>query len=495
MNRWAIALGLGLVVIVPVGLWARARSARNPGPGELSAVTVERGTVKLTVTADGTLQPRTTVQVKSYAGGRVDVLAVEVGDTVKAGDLIANIDRTDSLAAYDQAMADLAAAQARLRQAREEARVQPSLTSAAIAQAEASYDATRKELARLQEATHPQTRVQAQANLEKARANVDYAERELARARELKAKGFVSESEVDAAVNRRDLARAELAAAQEGWDTLDRQLSAELQAAQARVSQAKAALDRARTDAVQDELRRADVVSAEAQVARAQAAVVNAKTILEYTTITAPRDGVILQKFVEEGTIVTSGKSSVTQRTDIVLLGDVSEMVLEVSLDEADVGLVRVSQEAAITVDALPDDRFHGRITRIDPQAVTEQNVTTVLVTVRIDERDERLKPGMTATCEFLIGRAENVLVLPNLALRESRGEQTVLVRQGEEVVPTPVEVGLVGDNLTEIRGGVEEGMEVVLPFGGPGSHEREDWARERGRRMGGAGGFVRSTR
>jgi HlyD family secretion protein len=495
VRRRTIGVALAIVILAAAGLWARSRSARNPGSGMAATLSVERGTVELTVTADGTLQPKTTVNVKSYAGGNVDVLAVEVGDIVRKGDLIAKIDPTDSLAAYDQATADLAAAEARLRQAREQARVQPSLTSAAIAQAEASHRSAVKDLARLEEATHPQARVQAETNLQKARANLDLAEAEFVRAQELKAEGFVSESEVDAAVNRRDLARADLASAQRQWDTLDQQLKAELEAAQARVAQAKASLDRAEADAVQDQLKEADVASAEAQVARAQAAVTNAKTTLDYTTIVAPRDGVILQKFVEEGTIVTSGRSSVTQGTDIVLLGDVSEMVLEVSLDEADVAMVRIGQKATITVDSLPDDQFHGTIRRIDPQAVTQQNVTTVLVTVRVDDADDRLRPGMTGTCEFLIGRAEDVLVLPNLAVQEQRGEYVVLVRQGEEAVPTPVEVGLVGDNLTEIRAGVEEGAEVVLPFGAPASDERTDWARERGRRMGGAGGFVRSGR
>ncbi len=495
MRRRTIGVALGIAILAAVGLWARSRSAGNPGAGRAATLTVERGTVELTVTADGTLQPRTTVNVKSYAGGNVDVLAVEVGDFVRKGDLIAKIDPTDSQAAFDQAMADLSAAEARLHQAREQAKVQPSLTSAAIAQAEASHRSAVKDLARLEEATHPQARVQAKVNLEKAQANLDLAEAEFARAQELKGEGFVSQSEVDTARNRRDVARADLASAQRQWDTLDQQLKAELEAAQAKVAQAKASLDRAHADAVQDELKVADVASAEAQVRRAQASVTNAKTTLDYTTIVAPRDGVILQKFVEEGTIVTSGRSSVTEGTDVVLLGDVSEMVLEVSLDEADVAMIRGGQKADITVDALPDERFGGTVTRIDPQALTQQNVTTVLVTVRVDDADERLKPGMTATCEFLIGRAEDVLVLPNLAVQEQRGEHVVLVRQGEEAVPTPVEVGLVGDNLTEIRAGLEEGAEVVLPFGGPSPDEHGDRAREMGRRMGGAGGFVRSGR
>jgi HlyD family secretion protein len=461
----------------------------------LEVLTVERGTVELTVTGDGTLQPRTTVQVKSYAGGRVDVLAVDVGDLLQAGDLIARIDPTDSLAAYDQAAADLTAAQARLRQAQQQAAVQPRLTTAAIAQAEASYNVALTDLARMREATHPQARTQARASLTTATANLELAQRELERAQGLRARGFVAESELDVALNQRARAEGELASAQQRWDTLDQELAAELEASEARVTQARASLDRAQADAIQDELRQADVASAEAQVARAQAAVTNAQTALDYTTITAPRDGVILQKYVEEGTFVTSGRSSISQGTDIVLLGDISEMFVEVTLDEADVGLLEIGHVAAVTVDAFIGEQFRARVTRIDPQAVTDQNVTTVLVTVQIDGVDERLKPGMTAGCEFFAERAEDVLFLPNRAFRESDGQQTVLVRQGEEVVPIPVEVGIVGDTTTEIRGGLNEGDEVVLPSLGAPSDDREDWARERGRRMGGAGGFIQSGR
>jgi len=491
MKRRTLVIVVAVILLASAVVWCLIRPGGGTNPNAVQTVTVERGTVALTVSADGVLRPLTTVAVKSYAGGGVDVLAVEVGDEVKAGQLIAKIDPTDTLTTYDQAIADLTTAQARLGQALDQARVQPALTAASIAQAEAGYNATAKDLQRLQDAAHPQARAQARAGLDKAKANLDVAEKELARTRELEGKGFVAESELDAAVNRRDLAKAELESAQEQWDTLEGQLKPDLESAEARVAQAAAALDRARVDAVQDRLKEADVASAKAQVARAQAQVDNARTMLEYTTITAPRNGVILQKYVEEGTIVTSGRSSVTQGTDIVLLGDLTEMFVEVSLDEADVGLVKAGQPAGITVDAIPGERFEGRIKRVDPQAVTEQNVTTVLVTVKVDAPDARLKPGMTASCDFLVRSVEDVLRLPNRAVQRDRGEQSVLVQRDGELTQIPLEVGLVGDEWTEIRGGLAEGDVVVSAINVAGSAP-PDRALERGRRMGGAGGFIR---
>ena len=485
------------------------------------------------------------------------MLAVEVGDEVQAGDLIAEIDPTDSRTTYTQALADLNAAQARLTQAREQADVQPTLTQASINQAEASYNAalkdmqrlqqathlqsraqaraaldsadaslkaTQQELERLQDASHPQATTQARSALDKAEANLGLAETELKRAEDLKERGYIPQSEVDVARNRRDLAKAELASAQKQWDTLptqkateiksaqtridqaqaelastqkrwdtlDAEQAAELQSAQARTDQASAALKRAKADAVQDRLRQADVTSARAQVTRAQAQVDNARTMLDYTTIRAPRTGVIVQKFVEEGTIVTSGRSAVGQGTDILELGDLTKMFVEVHMDEADVAKVRVGQAVTIRVDAFVDEEFAGIVTRINPQASTEQNITTVLVTVQVRQLDARLKPEMTATCEFVVDQVENALYLPSRAVQKMNGQYEVMVAREQGMATAPVKVGLVGDESTEIVAGLKEGDEVIIPQLGGSAGERANRAREMGRRMGGAGGFVR---
>jgi HlyD family secretion protein len=495
MKRMLVPVAVLLVLGTGIALWARARSNAKDNSSSIQTVRVERGTVALTVSADGVLKPLTTVSVKSYAGGRVDVLAVDVGAVVHKGDLIAKIDPTESFTSYEQARADLTKAQAAFNQAAKQAKAQPAMTQASIAQADAAYQAASKDLERLREASHPQDRAQARAALDKAVANLDISEKELARAQRLKSQGYVPQSDVDSALNQRDLAKAELASAQERWDTLTQEQAADLDAAQAKVAQARAALDSARANAVQDELRRGDLEAARATLAQAQAGLdkaladaiqddiqranvtsaragvtratvgeESARTVLGYTTITAPRDGVILEKYVEEGTIVTSGRSSITQGTDIVLLGDISRMFVEVSLDEADAGSVRVGQATDISVDAFPDDPFRGKVTRIDPQAVTEQNITTILVTVEIENPDARLKPGMTASCDFLVDRVDDTLYLPSRAVQQSGQSYFVTILQGKETVSAPVAIGLVGNDRTEILEGLREGAQVVLP-------------------------------
>jgi multidrug efflux pump subunit AcrA (membrane-fusion protein) len=168
-------------------------------------------------------------------------------------------------------------------------------------------------------------------------------------------------------------------------------------------------------------------------------------------------------------------------------------MFVDVSLDEADVAKVRVGQPVKIVVEALPEQRFRGNVTRIDPQAVTTQNITTVLVTVGIDNPGASLKPGMTANCDFLIDRVDDVLYLPSRGVQRAGTKHTAVVIKGAQPVRVPVEVGLVGDERTEIREGLKEGDQVVLAAPGGGQPQsQEDWMRERARRAGGVSGFVR---
>ena len=170
-------------------------------------------------------------------------------------------------------------------------------------------------------------------------------------------------------------------------------------------------------------------------------------------------------------------------------------MFAEVSLDEADVGRAHVGQEVAITIDAFPDKKFKGMVTRISPQAVTQQNITTVLVKVEIENPGAQLKPGMTASCEFLVDEVEDVPYLPSRAVREVMGEYVVSMQKGGQMTEVSVKVGLVGDDRIEIKEGLQEGQEVVLPSLSLQSEEGRDRARERGRRAAGGGSFFRERR
>lgn len=520
-----------IVVIVLLGGWfglSRIRSARTDQP-EKGTYRVERGAVKSVVSASGVIEPLTTVDVKSNAGGRVDLLAVDVGDEVEPGQLIAKIDPTDSQTAYRQATADLSAADAKLSQSKEslrlqseqsrsqirqaeealravrvrltqaesQAKAQPALTSSAIRQAEANYRSAQENLRQLKEAGVPQGISEAKASYDSANAALEKAQRNVERQRNLFAKGFISASQLDSAELEYRTAAAQAESAKKRLDTIDQDYDAQLRAAEARLEQASAALENAKANAVQDTIqeqavlaaraavkqaeaelalaqsnarqitmKEADIRTAQAQVVRSEAEVENARTQLEYTTITAPRRGVILRKYVEEGSIITSGRSSFAgtgEGTSIVQLGDLSRVFVNASVDETDIARVTLGQTVDITLDAYPDEKFEGTVTRIDPQTVVEQNVTTVPVTVEILNPDARLKPGMNATCDFLVDYRKNVLRLPSQLVRDmGEGKYVVTLLKGKEETEKTVEVGVIGDEYTEIVSGLKEGDVVT---------------------------------
>lgn len=523
-------LVLGVAVVAVIVTWvavSKVRSTRATEP-TIETAKVERGTVVNSVSASGLLQCLTTVDVKSNAGGLVDVLAVDVGTVVKAGQLIAKIDPTDSRTALNQAEADLSAAEARLSQSQEslalqkeqqvtqvtqaqqsyeaaaarlaqaeaQAKAQPALTRSAISQAQANYKMAEQNLRQLKESGAPLGTAQAKSADDQAKASVDKAKRNLDRQQGLYDKGFISASQLDTAQLEYEMAKAQAESAKQRVDTVVQDYDAQLQSATARLDQAQAALENAKANAIQDGIRKqdaaaaraaqnqaaaglaatksnarqipikaADIRSSKAQIIRSQAQLDSARMNMDYTTIKAPRAGIILKKYVEAGTIINSGKSSMSGTgagTSVVQLGDLSRMFVLASVDETDVAQVEAGQRVDVSLDAYPDEIFDGVVTRIDPQTVIDQNVTVIPVTVEITNPDARLKPGMNATCQFIVERKEGVLMAPTEAVKDQDGKYTVMVMKDGKQVERGVEVGLAGDDSTEIVSGLKEGERVV---------------------------------
>jgi HlyD family secretion protein len=218
-------------------------------------------------------------------------------------------------------------------------------------------------------------------------------------------------------------------------------------------------------------VRQAEIITADAQIVRAQAAVSQAKTNQEFTEIRSPRDGVVLAKNVEQGTIIASSRGSIGATNAMLQIGDVSKLWIVCNVDETDIAQVSVGQDVSIKVDAYPSQEPSGKVIRIDPQAKVEQNVTLIPVTVEIDDPDVRFKPLMNAECEFIVDEAKGVVTVPNEALKEAEDIYKVQ-KAGPNGKPelgpdgkpkeTEVRVGLAGPDRTEIREGLQAGDKVI---------------------------------
>lgn len=204
------------------------------------------------------------------------------------------------------------------------------------------------------------------------------------------------------------------------------QAEAQVALAQAEYDRQKFLFDRqiiaqAALDTAEASLRtaRANVQSARAQVRQQQAQLRANQATLGRTTITAPIDGIVIDRQIEPGQTVASGLNVAVLFT---LAQDMSRVQALVTVDEADIGSVRVGQPVRFTVDAFADDNFTGEVTQIRVLPTTESSVVAYTVVVEADNPGEKLLPGMTANADIILEEKRNVLRVPNAALRFTPG-------------------------------------------------------------------------
>ncbi|MCG6537934.1 MAG: efflux RND transporter periplasmic adaptor subunit, partial [Syntrophales bacterium LBB04] len=155
--------------------------------------------------------------------------------------------------------------------------------------------------------------------------------------------------------------------------------------------------------------------AAKAQVAQAQAALKTAEINLMYTRIVSPVDGTVVSRNVDVGQTVAA---SFQTPTLFNIAKDLTKMQIDSNVAEADIGRVKVDQPVEFTVDAYPDIIFKGRVSEVRKAPITVQNVVTYDVVVKVDNPDLKLMPGMTANISIIVAKKENVLKIPNAALR-----------------------------------------------------------------------------
>jgi HlyD family secretion protein len=226
--------------------------------------------------------------------------------------------------------------------------------------------------------------------------------------------------------------------------------------------------------------------SAEAGVKQAQAALESAETNLRYSTIRSPIDGIVISRNIDVGQTVAASLQAPTLFT---IANDLRKMEVETNIDEADIGKIHEGQHATFTVDAYPDLPFDGVVTQIRLAPIIQQNVVTYNVVISVDNPELKLKPGLTANVSILVDRRENVLKIPNAALRFHPGftpmengiskrmapasrsaaltntsRATVWIFSAEgKPKPAPIQTGITDGSFTElVAGELREGEQVI---------------------------------
>ncbi|MEO6876981.1 MAG: efflux RND transporter periplasmic adaptor subunit, partial [Gemmatimonadaceae bacterium] len=194
-----------------------------------------------------------------------------------------------------------------------------------------------------------------------------------------------------------------------------------------------------------------------------------ARQALEDATVKAPAEGVVIDKLVSEGTVIASATGSVSGGTTLIHMADLGVVRIRALFNETDIGNVHPGEPANVTVDAYPDRRFTGVVEKIEPQAVVSQNVTMFPVLVNLQNGEGLLKPGMNGEVSVLIDERDQVLAIPNDAIKNTR-----------EAVATGAMLGLSADSVN---------AEMKAQGFSAGANGRGGFGGGAGRRNGGAGG------
>jgi HlyD family secretion protein len=341
---------LGGGAVVTALLWGKNASAND-----YITAKIERTTVEVKVSATGTVQAVTTVQVGSQVSGTVSWLGADFNTQVKKNQVIARLDPAVFQAQVDNSKANVLNAEAAVRGAETEINSQKANLSASRAN---------------QEVTRVQ-RDDALALVKRYKELVNVIS-----GRDLEG----AQAQANAAIGRYEQATAQIA-----------QVQAANESAKAKLEQSKASLTQARAQLDQSQLN------------------------LSHAIIASPIDGVVVSRNVDEGQTVAASLSAPTLFT---IANDLTKMQVLASIDEADVGQIRQGIKADFQVDAYPGETFSGQISQVRLNAQTLQNVVTYSAVIDVANPDLKLRPGMTANITVSVARKDDVLTVPNAALR-----------------------------------------------------------------------------
>jgi HlyD family secretion protein len=417
-----------VVVVTIASIVGYSIFARNRGVVAIQAGRAVRQDLTQTVSANGEIKPKSSVNVSSNMMGRITRLPVKEGDRVKDGQLLVQLESIQSEADVRAAEAALDAAQA-----------ETEGMSASIRSAEAAVTSAKAEITR-------------------SEADVSRAKQIFDRAEQMSKEGLIAKEQFD-----RNKADYDISMAQ-------------LNSARARLAQSEA--QSAQTIKQRD--------SAATRIAQQRSALVRARDQYSKTTIRSTLDGIITYLPVNEGEIAIVGIQN-QPGTTLMTIADLSVITAEVKVDETDIVNVKLGQEAKIKVDALGDRMLVGHVTEVGNSALSRTSGTTAAATgqeakdfkvvITLDEPPQELRPGLSCTATILTATRQQILTAPiqALTIREfdaadppTAGSKKKVEKEGVFVLKNgvalfrPVKTGITGTTDIEILDGLVEGDQIV---------------------------------
>ena len=408
--KWSI---IGLVILALGILLYNKFKPKEEAPNYITTP-AKTGDIERNVMASGKVKALNTVDVGAQVSGEVTRLYVDVGDEVKKGDLIAQIDQVTQ-------KNTLSNQQATLEQGR-----------AGLQSAQAEYFSRKAGLE------------SAQADLASREADLKQAISDYDRLKPLLAQDAISQQEVQTAKTNVDKARASVAAAK-----------AAIKTAQAAVVTAQA-----------------NIASNEADIRKAETNLSTASTDLGYTTIRAPIDGTVVAVVTEQGTTVNANQAAPT----IVTLADLSTVRINAQISEADVINVKAGMPVYFNTIGNPDQKYDAVLTAIEPapeQISTTSSTDSAIYYigyVEVPNPERRFRIDMTAQVYVIIDKASNTLMVPSAAIRKGGGSDSSpngtyvrVLKADDSVEDRPVKVGIDNRVNAQILSGLKAGEAVII--------------------------------
>ncbi|MBY0356591.1 MAG: efflux RND transporter periplasmic adaptor subunit [Candidatus Obscuribacterales bacterium] len=451
-NRSQIQLKVAFLALVVIATGAGTYYWFSSNKSELSPEArknmrrVKRGDISMKIIATGVIRPVNQVKISPKFTGLLKKLYKQQGDYVKAHDLIAVMDDSNLQGQWQAAKAAYEAAQANYEKTKHGNRPQE------VADAEAQFSKAQNQV-RFANGALSRARMELRA----ANASLLRDDTNAKRLTELARQGAVSDQDRLNAFTQAEVSKAKLEQAQQ-----------DLKQAENSLAQAKSDSDssKQKLSMSKEGFRSEDVKAAYQSMVQAEGNFKYLQSQMNDTRILAPFDGVITQKYTDEGGIVTPTTSAATTSatsSSIVSLAGKLELVAAVS--ETDMEHITRNQLVTITANSYPAKRFHGHVTLIAPEAIVTQNVTSFEVHASIDDDPQHLlMSGMNVNAEFEAGQKKNVLLVPTASIVTKRGKTGVYVPEGADKTKfVPVMVGETSGTKTAIVNGLKEGDQIFV--------------------------------
>jgi HlyD family secretion protein len=410
---------------------------------DYEVVVVNRGNIASVVSATGTVLPEREASISFQLSGIVEDVLAQPGDSVRTGQLLAQLDTADLELAVRQA--DIA-----LRQAQSQAQQLDEGPSASdVAAAEAGLASAQVAYEQLLKGSDKDQLAAARASVEQARVALEQAQQGYDKIKDVPGAGMLPQSQqLQQATINYETAQAQYRVTARGAN------QAQVAQAQAQIAQAQATLDKLKKGATKEQQE-----VAQAAVDQAQVALEQAQRRLANTRISAPWPGVLTAVNVVEGIVAQPGAPAFQ-------LADLSRFHIDVQVDEMDIANVVEGQAVTIELDALPDQELTGSVARIAPIARTGSTTgTTYDVRIDLEPTSLPLRAGMSATATITSSARDNVLLVPNRAVHRDRDTGQTFVERLVGGTPGQVEIqlGLRDDQQSEVRAGLNEGDQIAI--------------------------------